>query len=162
MSTSHISQNLQIRSILKSVLLEKISYRRNFRHQVGTSDVYRMYHHCSDQGSLGDKLDIHWNFRQYLEVSAFFRVRVLGFEFFYSSELPTLRRNFRQIIWTYIYSLNTPFNPNTTSIIPPRPSPLLSQTLERISRINYGISLLGVSLDSPLLGRSDPHHLLSN
>jgi hypothetical protein len=162
-------KNPQIRSISKSVFLEKISYRRNFRHQVRTSDVYRMYHHCSDQGSSGGKLNIHWNFRHKVGTSNHPQKYQHSSDRGSSGSNSFIRRNLRPHIGTSDKSsdlyipIECPLKPKHTSSITPTPSPFLCKTPEAISRINRGISLLGVFfLDSPLLERSDPQHLPSD
>jgi hypothetical protein len=56
-------------------------------------------------------------------------------------------------IWHLRAINNSPFKPKLL---------ILSQYLEGKSRFDRGTSLFGGSLDSPLLGRSNPHHLSSD
>jgi hypothetical protein len=65
-------------------------------------------------------------------------------------------------IWHLRAINNSPFKPKLLILSKPPLTPLLSQNLEGKSRFDRGTSLFGGSLDSPLLGRSNPHHLSSD
>jgi hypothetical protein len=69
-----------------------------------------------------------------------------------TSELPTIHLN----LYIPVGQLPQTLTHSHTPLTPP---PLSSQTLAGKSSFNNGISLLWGSLDSPIFGTFDPHHL---